>query len=146
MARCRQALVVALAFSRVASSGRKPVEILLFGADRSTTVRPFLESPRTKRSNFNSHSTVRGVRGHCDVVRGTYVEGLTDRDMWRLDIFEGGEYSSGRKPVEIPLFGADRSTMVRLLAVDVLLHKQRIGRLLRRPAGSSLLRPSPSGP
>lgn len=25
-------------------------------------------------------------------VRGTLVEGLTDGDIWRLDIFEGGEY------------------------------------------------------
>ena len=25
-------------------------------------------------------------------VRGTYVEGLTAADMWRLDIFEGDEY------------------------------------------------------
>lgn len=26
-------------------------------------------------------------------VRGTYVTGLTDGDIWRLDIFEGREYS-----------------------------------------------------
>jgi hypothetical protein len=26
-------------------------------------------------------------------VRGTLVEGLTDGDIWRLDIFEGSEYS-----------------------------------------------------
>lgn len=26
-------------------------------------------------------------------VRGTYVTGLTDADIWRLDIFEGSEYS-----------------------------------------------------
>lgn len=26
-------------------------------------------------------------------VRGTYVTGLTDADIWRLDIFEGPEYS-----------------------------------------------------
>lgn len=25
-------------------------------------------------------------------VRGTYVTGLTDSDIWRLDIFEGNEY------------------------------------------------------
>ena len=26
-------------------------------------------------------------------VRGTYVTGLTDADIWRLDIFEGSEYT-----------------------------------------------------
>lgn len=32
-------------------------------------------------------------------VRGTYVRGLTDEDIWRLDIFEGDEYV--RKMVKI---------------------------------------------
>lgn len=32
-------------------------------------------------------------------VRGTYVQGLTDADIWRLDIFEGDEY----KRVKVPL-------------------------------------------
>lgn len=32
--------------------------------------------------------------GGC--VRGVWVEGLTDGDMWRLDIFEGGEYERRR--------------------------------------------------
>jgi Gamma-glutamyl cyclotransferase, AIG2-like len=32
-------------------------------------------------------------------VRGTLVEGLTDGDIWRLDIFEGDEYE--RKPVKV---------------------------------------------
>ena len=29
---------------------------------------------------------------HAAAVRGTLVQGLTDGDIWRLDIFEGGEY------------------------------------------------------
>ena len=34
------------------------------------------------------------VPAHADAsVRGTLVEGLTDGDMWRLDIFEGSEYA-----------------------------------------------------
>lgn len=32
-------------------------------------------------------------------VRGTLVEGLTDGDIWRLDIFEGSEYE--RMPVKV---------------------------------------------
>ena len=34
----------------------------------------------------------KGHNGKGPCVRGTYVEGLTEADMWRLDIFEGGEY------------------------------------------------------
>ncbi|MCJ1299438.1 hypothetical protein MMC08_002230 [Hypocenomyce scalaris] len=34
-------------------------------------------------------------------VRGTFVQGLTDADLWRLDIFEGDEYS--REKVKVKL-------------------------------------------
>jgi hypothetical protein len=34
-------------------------------------------------------------------VRGTLVEGLTDGDIWRLDIFEGDEYSRRKVPVKV---------------------------------------------
>lgn len=34
-------------------------------------------------------------------VRGSYVSGLTDADIWRLDLFEGDEYS--RKRVKVSL-------------------------------------------
>ena len=32
------------------------------------------------------------AKEEASCVRGTYVEGLTDSDIWRLDIFEGEEY------------------------------------------------------
>lgn len=38
-------------------------------------------------------------------VRGTYVNGLTDGDMWRLGIFEGSEYE--RKKVKVRLLTQD---------------------------------------
>ncbi|GAB7351054.1 hypothetical protein MBLNU459_g1534t1 [Dothideomycetes sp. NU459] len=38
-------------------------------------------------------------------VRGTFVTGLSDADMWRLDIFEGGEYA--RRTVEVQLLKDD---------------------------------------
>lgn len=38
-------------------------------------------------------------------VRGTYVTGLTDADMWRLDIFEGDEYE--RRKVRCRVLEAD---------------------------------------
>lgn len=34
-------------------------------------------------------------------VRGTYVTGLTDQDIWRLDIFEGSQYA--RQKVKLKL-------------------------------------------
>lgn len=34
-------------------------------------------------------------------VRGTYVEGLTEGDIWRLDVFEGNEYE--RKKVNVKI-------------------------------------------
>lgn len=34
-------------------------------------------------------------------VRGTYVSGLTDEDLWRLDIFEGKEYERRKVNVKI---------------------------------------------
>lgn len=34
-------------------------------------------------------------------VRGTYVEGLTEGDIWRLDIFEGDEYERRKVKVRI---------------------------------------------
>ncbi|KAH8805973.1 AIG2-like family-domain-containing protein [Xylogone sp. PMI_703] len=38
-------------------------------------------------------------KGHT--VRGTYVTGLTDVDIWRLDLFEGSEYD--RRTVKVAL-------------------------------------------
>jgi len=34
-------------------------------------------------------------------VRGTYVTGLTDNDIWRLDLFEGSEYMREKVKVRI---------------------------------------------
>lgn len=34
-------------------------------------------------------------------VRGTYVEGLTAADIWRLDIFEGDEYERVKVPLQL---------------------------------------------
>jgi len=55
------------------------------------------------------HSFCRHKVRNCDypaitpdestTVRGTYVQGLTAGDLWRLDIFEGDEYS--RKKVKV---------------------------------------------
>jgi hypothetical protein len=41
-------------------------------------------------------------------VRGTLVEGLTDGDIWRLDIFEGSEYA--RRKVQVHILSQKSST------------------------------------
>ena len=42
---------------------------------------------RVRRADYPAILPVNGA-----TVRGTYVTGLTDADIWRLDIFEGSEY------------------------------------------------------
>lgn len=37
----------------------------------------------------------------ADAVRGTYVQGLTDGDIFRLDIFEGDEYERRKVKIRI---------------------------------------------
>jgi len=39
--------------------------------------------------------------GTSSSVRGTLVEGLTDGDIWRLDIFEGSEYQRRKVKVKV---------------------------------------------
>lgn len=43
------------------------------------------------------HADYPAIIPHADSsVRGTFVTGLTDSDIWRLDIFEGSEYERGK--------------------------------------------------
>ena len=44
-------------------------------------------------------------------VRGTLVTGLTDGDVWRLDIFEGGEYE--RRDVRVRVLGEEEGEEVQ---------------------------------
>jgi len=34
-------------------------------------------------------------------VRGTFVQGLTDADIWRLNVFEGDQYTRKRVPIRL---------------------------------------------
>ena len=47
----------------------------------------------------SSESSTGTGSGEC--VRGTYVTGLTDGDIWRLDVFEGDEYERVRVRLRI---------------------------------------------
>lgn len=62
------------------------------------TVRPaLLQSYRRHRVLGAEYPAI--VPHKSSTVRGTLVEGLTDGDIWRLDIFEGDEYE--RKKVSV---------------------------------------------
>ncbi|TLD18821.1 gb [Venturia nashicola] len=64
----------------------------------AVTVRPaLLKSYRRHRVLGAEYPAI--VPHACSTVRGTLVEGLTDGDIWRLDIFEGDEYE--RKKVSV---------------------------------------------
>ena len=41
------------------------------------------------------------IKSRNSTVRGTYVFGLTEGDIWRLDIFEGDEYERRRVKIKI---------------------------------------------
>ena len=63
-----------------------------------TTVRPaILESHRRHRVKYRSYPAIVPRAGSC--VRGSVVSGLTQGDIYRLDIFEGDQYV--RKKVKV---------------------------------------------
>jgi hypothetical protein len=55
-----------------------------------------LHNHRRHKVRFADYPAI--VPHEGSAVRGTYVTGLTDNDIWRLDIFEGAEYV--RRPVK----------------------------------------------
>ena len=65
-----------------------------------TTVRPaLLLSHRRQKVKYADYP---GVLPHPhSTVRGTFVTGLTDGDLWRLDIFEGSQYSRQKVSVRL---------------------------------------------
>lgn len=64
------------------------------------TVRPaLLKSYRRHRVLGAEYPAI--VPHQPSTVRGTLVEGLTDGDIWRLDIFEGDEYERKRVSVRV---------------------------------------------
>src|SRR5436305_7235306 len=65
---------------------------------KPTTVRPeILESHRRHRVKYRSYPAIVPRTGSC--VRGSVVSGLTQGDIYRLDIFEGDQYV--RKKVKV---------------------------------------------
>jgi len=59
---------------------------------------------RVKNADYPAvlpHNDTSTSTSSSSTVRGTYVTGLTDADLWRLDIFEGDEYE--RRKVKVRL-------------------------------------------
>lgn len=69
----------------------------LYATHKLQTVPAILHGYRRHRVK---HADYPAIQPKPDAtVRGTYVTGLTDADIWRLDIFEGSEYE--RKHVKV---------------------------------------------
>ncbi|KAF2845280.1 hypothetical protein T440DRAFT_408313 [Plenodomus tracheiphilus IPT5] len=67
------------------------------------TVRPaILHAHRRHKVKDADYPAVLPTKRHDpSTVRGTLVEGLTDGDIWRLDIFEGPEYRRRKVKVQV---------------------------------------------
>lgn len=58
-------------------------------------------------------------------VRGTYVQGLTAADIWRLDVFEGDQYS--RAKVSLQLLGSDEVGTEEVVAETYVWKDEKVG-------------------
>ncbi|KAG7002286.1 hypothetical protein G7Y79_00027g059780 [Physcia stellaris] len=80
-----------------------------YGSPHPTTAQRSLLKIRPSILHCYCRHKIRGCEYPCIVpsanssVRGTLVEGLTDGDLWRLDLFEGDEYTRERVRVKVLL-------------------------------------------
>lgn len=65
------------------------------------TIRPALLHSHQRRKVRHADYPAILPADSSSTVRGTLVEGLTDGDIWRLDIFEGSEYARRRVSVRV---------------------------------------------
>ncbi|KAI7285465.1 hypothetical protein KC345_g1692 [Hortaea werneckii] len=71
----------------------------IYAAHKLQTHPAILHDHRRRRVRSADYPAVLPVPG--STVRGTYVTGLTDGDIWRLDIFEGSEYRRDKVTVRL---------------------------------------------
>jgi hypothetical protein len=77
---------------------RGPANPSTLSISNSLTIRPaLLKLYRRHRVKNADYPAI--IPHNSSTVRGTLVQGLTDGDIWRLDIFEGDEYE--RKKVKV---------------------------------------------
>lgn len=70
-----------------------------------TTVRPALlqgyRRHKVKHADYPGILPHGPTNSHPSSVRGSFVTGLTDGDIWRLDIFEGSQYTRQKVRVKV---------------------------------------------
>lgn len=71
----------------------------VYAAHKLQTHPAILHDHRRHRVRSADYPAVLPAPG--STVRGTYVTGLTDGDIWRLDIFEGSEYRRDKVTVHL---------------------------------------------
>lgn len=80
-----------------------------YGSPHPTAAQRSLLKIRPSILHCYCRHRIRGCDYPCIVpsatssVRGTLVEGLTDGDLWRLDVFEGDQYTRERVRVKVLL-------------------------------------------
>lgn len=74
---------------RVCHGGTQP-DNALYKYHNLKTYPAILHDYQRHKVRFADYPAITPTKGAS--VRGTYVTGLTDADMWRLDIFEGSQY------------------------------------------------------
>ncbi|KAK4544266.1 hypothetical protein LTR36_004476 [Oleoguttula mirabilis] len=79
--------------------GSSDPENPIFATHQLQAYPAILHNHRRHRVKEADYPAVRPHDG--STVRGTYVTGLTDADIWRLDVFEGSEYSREKVNVRI---------------------------------------------
>lgn len=71
-----------------------------FAASQLTITPAMLSGYSRRKVRWADYPGITKLDGHS--VRGTYVTGLTDGDIRRLDEFEGSEYSRKKVTVNVP--------------------------------------------
>lgn len=79
----------------------------VFATHQLKTSPAILHDHRRHRVKHADYPAILPIKG--STVRGTYVTGLTAADIWRLDIFEGAEYSRDKVKVRILTETGDQS-------------------------------------
>lgn len=71
----------------------------IYAAHNLTTTPAILPAHRRHRVADADYPAI--LPHPTSTVRGTFVTGLTDADIWRLDIFEGSEYERQKVDVKV---------------------------------------------
>jgi hypothetical protein len=79
-----------------------------YNVQKVTQTSAILHDHKRSRVKYCDYPGVIPQEGHS--VRGTYVTGLTDGDIYRLDMFEGSQYELQTVRVRLLKSGGDEAT------------------------------------